>query len=512
MCPATPSWPTSKHDFTLYLLVAFAPDLLLRRFLRRKGLKPKGSTNPLVYAAYFNKDPHARVLLSRGAKLNRRGLEVEGFANDLSLPIEVALQTQHYDMVTLFLTEGSTVSPRIFRGLFSDNGTLFPSIPASTRMQLLRSDDLVEGVAVPPVPDVLASLLGHWGATEEETIATIRRFVQVFDNYPPRYPPDVLVGLDYWSNQATLLTKIRILAEDEGNVRVQNSNGNTLLHNVLHHFRDDDALKVAKPLVSHGCDPLKANSVGKTPLHLAVERNCIKVVQYFLTVAITSPSDIFATLDPWGGWKTARMIRLLVNNGANPLVRTEDGDSVLHIVLRSFYNDEHALEAVKFLVDHGCNPLESDSRGKTPLDIAVQCGPASVAEYLLSRGAFLPPDVLLLALDSRRRKLPMIEFLVAQGANVHARASNGDTVLHVAARVAFNQDYDDAFKVFEFLVECGCDPAISNIRGETPLQIASEYGHPKIADLPSKLNGSIRFLSPPEVLEALPLTKRVKYS
>ena len=69
-----PHWPATRHDLLLYILVAFAPNSFMRAFFREKALKPKEGTNPLVYAAHFNKDEHARTLLLRGAKLLSRSL------------------------------------------------------------------------------------------------------------------------------------------------------------------------------------------------------------------------------------------------------------------------------------------------------------------------------------------------------------------------------------------------------------------------------------------------------
>ncbi|KAF8440037.1 hypothetical protein L210DRAFT_857443, partial [Boletus edulis BED1] len=141
MDSATPMWPASKHDLTLYMLVAYAPNSLLRSFLRRTPLKPKEGTNPLVYAAYFNKGEHARALLLRGGRLNRRGWDVNGLFQ--VLPIEVALQTHHYSMVTLFVEEGSTIPPHIFTNSFFRPHRPF-SIPFPIARILLQTDDFLE--------------------------------------------------------------------------------------------------------------------------------------------------------------------------------------------------------------------------------------------------------------------------------------------------------------------------------------------------------------------------------
>jgi hypothetical protein len=98
-----------KHDFMLYILTAFASDSLLHAFLgpSHRVLKPKYQTNPLVYAAHFGKPQHAQLLLSRGAKVNERGLVVD--ASRQALPLEVAVSRRHDAMVDLLLSAGSMV-------------------------------------------------------------------------------------------------------------------------------------------------------------------------------------------------------------------------------------------------------------------------------------------------------------------------------------------------------------------------------------------------------------------
>lgn len=136
-----PSWPVSGHDLPLYILVSFAPDSLLREYLPRPVIKPKKGINPLVYAAYFNKFEQAQTLLARGARLNCRGLEIDGSFQ--ALPIEVALRNGHHSMVAFFVAEGSIVSQQIFNHLLGPN---YGGIPSSVKRTLLQTDEFVEAV------------------------------------------------------------------------------------------------------------------------------------------------------------------------------------------------------------------------------------------------------------------------------------------------------------------------------------------------------------------------------
>ena len=175
----TPIWPMSSHDLPLYILIAFAPDSLLRTYLPRLVLKPKKGTNPLVYAAYFNKHEQARTLLSRGAKLNCRGWEPEDAFQ--ALPVEVAVRQGHHSMVTFFVVEGSIVSPQIFTNLLLHH---YGSIPSSIKRILLQTDDFAEAVndvLYDAGLRLLESLKGFLiaGIHGQDLIFILRRIIQV---------------------------------------------------------------------------------------------------------------------------------------------------------------------------------------------------------------------------------------------------------------------------------------------------------------------------------------------
>ncbi|KAF8415257.1 ankyrin repeat-containing domain protein, partial [Boletus edulis BED1] len=169
------------------------------------------------------------------------------------------------------------------------------------------------------------------------------------------HPPDLLVALNgaprIFRNTAFM---IRLLVENGANALAQTSDRDSVLHIVLQSLRDDtEALEAVKILVGYGCDPSEANAHGKTPLHIAVEHG------------LTS--------------NTAPMICLLVENGANALAHNRDGDSALHVVLQSIFDEALALEALKVLVGYGCDPAEANVNGETPLYIALEHGYISVA-------------------------------------------------------------------------------------------------------------------------------------
>ncbi|KAF8556919.1 ankyrin [Imleria badia] len=550
----TPRWPVSSHDLPLYILVAFAPDSLLRAYLPRSSLKPKKGTNPLVYAAYFNKHEQARTLLSRGAKLNCRGLETDGSLQ--VLPIEVALRNSHHSMVTFFVAEGSIVSPQLFMHLFS----YYWSIPCSIKRMLLQTDDFAEAVGD---LDMGLQFLNYFQgflmtATHgQDLILTVRRMIQVvpergqfstpnfFGSFlhtavehfreddaletvkllvnhdcdplqvkpnsfgkSPLYitierahisvvqylislglqlPTDMLlVALKLWDSELTTaigvkLPMVRFLVENGADVRVRTEAGDSVLHVALQSFYEHDALGITELLVGYGCNLIEANSSGKSSLHIAIEQAHISVARYLLSLGVPLPPDILVTLDPGGIWRTARMIHFLVDNGADVHACTETGDTLFHIALESFQPEDEALELAKLLVGYGCDPLAINFSGKIPLHIAIEQAHISVVQFLFSLGISLPPDLLFVALNSQESvigtKMTMIHFLIHSGVDVHAHTETGDTAFHVVFESFLD---DDALNIAELLISYGCDPLEANSSGKTPLHIAIEEAHTSV--------------------------------
>lgn len=146
-------WPTSEHHVTIYTLVAFGSEALFRTFVRRTALTPREGTNPLIYAAYFGKIEHARLLISQGVDINLRGLIVDAMVTNLSdtdamdvdeldengsgsdvshvgdgkaIPLEVAVDHWHAEAVDLLLAHGSIVPDRLLARVLGEQPHDFP--------------------------------------------------------------------------------------------------------------------------------------------------------------------------------------------------------------------------------------------------------------------------------------------------------------------------------------------------------------------------------------------------
>ncbi|KAF8549459.1 ankyrin [Imleria badia] len=524
----TPVWPTSRHDFTLYILVAFGPVSVLRKFLRRTGFRPTEGTNPLVYAAYFNKREHACTLLSRGARLNRTGWDIDGFCP--VFPIEAAFRNHHYDIVTLFLAEGSPIPPCIFTMVYDRD---HKQIPSRVIKKLLQTDDFAEDAEssrtelVSRTLALLHRFLSDDDITEKDFIAIIRRAIQVgCDPCEVIHRQDTLIriaiqrgyvtvacyllslGLSFPSDllvTSTLLAlrnsaRIFHFLVESGVVDLAHlSKEKNVLHMSLENFEEPEVLDAARLLVAHDCDPLEANSRGETPLHIAVQQGHVSVVHYLRSLGAPLPSNLpLAIFNLSRSRNCTRMIRCLIEYGADTLALTSHGDSVLHIVLAAF-SEYDALETAELLVAQGCNPFQTNSYGKTPLRIAVERRHVSVARYLHSIGAPLSPDQLFSSISrGMRNDARMIRFLVENGFDILARAENGDSLLHITM---YTLHEDRALETAKLLVLHGCNPLEANSDEDTPLHIALTRGYVSVVHyllsldipLPSNLPDTMSF-------------------
>ena len=117
-----------------------------------------------------------------------------------------------------------------------------------------------------------------------------------------------------------------------------------LLHRAIASHDEEDCLECAKILVGAGWNPSLRNSDGQTPIHIAAKRGHISIIQYLLSQSAPFPSDILLVVIPIGAspdsWVS--FIHFLIREGASVTAATSDGDTPLHLALRSnFILDDH---------------------------------------------------------------------------------------------------------------------------------------------------------------------------
>ena len=498
-------WPTLKHDFVLLILIAFAHAPLLRLFIGRTQLKWKDGTNPLIYAASFGRVEHARILLSSGISLNRRGWDVN--LHRQLLPLEAAIQKRDFPMVNLFLTEGSPVPHELFMSALQR----YCYIPARIVSRLLQTDEFVEwaadawdkGLLLRALDPTRYPAVRAFPTSEQDMDIIQRRFVQLgcdpsthFDETFLRhavsaghfstvqrmlsrntsFPPDIILDA---SRSATSNTEMMHLCLNKGSdIHSISSTEDTPLHltlTALCRLSEDDCSENVQVLIDAGCNPSRCNLAGETPLHLAVRHGYNSIAEYLFALHLPLPPDILLAASES---QKALMIRLVTSKGAGVHAIAANGDTPFHRVLEHhpWANRKEHLDCVKVLINSGCNPCLPNALGKTPFDVAAENGHLPVVQYLHSILNFpFSPDILL-SVAGRKSSgtTPLIKFFIDKGASVHVTHPSGDTLLHLAMRVPWETE---CLKRTKLLANAGCDLHACNLAGETPFHIAARQGH-----------------------------------
>ncbi|XP_023318979.1 ankyrin-3-like [Trichogramma pretiosum] len=171
--------------------------------------------------------------------------------------------------------------------------------------------------------------------------------------------------------------------------------GNTPLHAAL----EKKHLKVVELLLKRGANANLANEEGSTPLHNICKRygDDIKTLEIFLD--INAELDQLVQLDVQDkkgntplhlalGKYNKKVAVLLLKYGANANLTNEDGQTPLHIACSYCWSDL----AWTFLktIDYVQQTIEvnaQDKKGWTPLHVALDDGYIVIAELLMKRGA-----------------------------------------------------------------------------------------------------------------------------
>ena len=537
LCKLVPSirsgipWASSEHDFIMYTLVAFASNALFHTFLGRSTLTPREGTNPLIYAVHFGKLDHARALIFGGANVNDRGLVVdklaaENLAMDVdgsdaddsdsipstadssderkAMPIEVAVDHWHVEMVDLLLVQGSTIPDGLLTRVLRVEPHQFP---LSIIHRLVRTAEFVQWAATPWDNRRLLELfvedeeyyeqiksgdelmlatngLVQAGcaealllvAVEKGCIPVIRTLLSMNTSLPSDMP---LVS--HLCGKSSIPMQKRSLRFRVTIVDALAANGDTPLHVAVRLSDESRCLIITKLLVEAGCSPRERDADDKPPIYAAVVRGFVSVVEYLLSQLVPLPSRILFIALQSPVMKRVEMIRLLVGKGANVHVLNPDGDSLLHSNMRS-RNGSVCLEIAQILIDIGCDPLVSNLCGEIPLHIAAKQGYDEVVNYLLLFSSSL--DVSSLLKTDPAGQIQILRSLLGYTSSLRSQLKEGDRVFR--GDRPFMDDEDQCLKLAQIFIGVA-DDYFARISGsEMFLDIATRRGFKVVEFLASK--------------------------
>jgi len=246
---------------------------------------------------------------------------------------------------------------------------------------------------------------------------------------------------------------------------------------------------------------------GVTPLHEAAKAGQLDVIKWLLD----SGANINARTDVQPGdpgaesalylavcARKTESVKLLLERGANPNLKSSDGSSAL---AEAASNGD--LELVKILIEHRAKVNPGGDIG--PLYSALLTRHLEIAKFLVVSGAlvniktFDSRGTMLMTMASARW-LDGVSFLLEKGLNVNDQDEQGLTVLHYAVlafhgrtttykrnergeRVIICDNPEDAIPVIKRLLEVGGDPTIKNQSGLSAIDFAKKMRAQPLLDL-----------------------------
>ena len=124
-------------------------------------------------------------------------------------------------------------------------------------------------------------------------------------------------------------------------------------------------------LLDRGANPNKADNIGWTPLHLAVNRDHHYVVQLLLERGADPNIPHKCGRSPLysAAFNSNKFVaELLINKGANTQNENRIGNTILHVA--SYHGSK---DVVKLLLDHGADPKAQNHQGENALALAYRC-------------------------------------------------------------------------------------------------------------------------------------------
>ena len=181
--------------------------------------------------------------------------------------------------------------------------------------------------------------------------------------------------------------------------------------------------------------------------HEIVEDLVIKYPQYANAIGGQCDFPLLAALSQGH----VRVAELLVKHGGDVNAHGTRGRTQLHTLLSSRYLDENSSRSVRFLLERGADPSLKCEDGENPLHITF----SHLGRYL-----------------SINEVLPVAQLLLERGVDPNSKDKYGENLLHIlVGHFGGFLSTNDVFPVVRLLLEHGVDPNSKSKDGEAPLHI-----------------------------------------
>ncbi|KAG9497868.1 hypothetical protein J7337_010740 [Fusarium musae] len=308
--------------------------------------------------------------------------------------------------------------------------------------------------------------------------------------------------------------------------RPQKRQDATPIHRLVEGWEDNndsDCQEVLRMLLKAGADLERFDGRGKTPLiisaqdprysderrnHLPALKALVRAGANFKVLGQPPNTDtiLHKVLEHS---RDLEAIKLLVEHGCDPLQKSEDGDTALHRAVSETGSgepdtDSRRMDIVKYLLNQGADPCGKDKYGRTPVGIAMSRGP-DMFEALFERATDMSVRkdcwFNLSGIHDTDRFTHYLELLLAEGIDTEMVDSNGNTLYlncvrggkerlrilknHGAQTNVTDSNGNNALhrlclygtrrtEEMEMLVDEGIDPLATNDNGDTLLHIVAK--------------------------------------
>ncbi|KAL4727267.1 hypothetical protein ACLX1H_006173 [Fusarium chlamydosporum] len=209
---------------------------------------------------------------------------------------------------------------------------------------------------------------------------------------------------------------------------------------LLSAIRSHSALAI--PLLQYGSDCTIADFKGNGPLHY--------VFSYHNSQISPVPSRSICIDNTRDGSKIPKLVKALLEAGADPKLANCDGETPLHFLVAACYVDDRDLgylqEAIELLLHHGADINAKDAKGRTPF-------------FRLAGRRF----------KSGQETTDFFKLFIEQSASLNTRDYEGRTLLHEAIyRISWEAKTRGMSTLsYEYLVDAGVSPSIPDFKGNT---------------------------------------------
>jgi ankyrin repeat protein len=408
------------------------------------GAANRYGVNPLYLAARNANRAAVAVLLAAGADPNA------------ALPSgETALMTAakagNATVVEMLLVGGPSTEPQAPSGFTPRRSGADPNAADSWNRQTALMWAAGDGHA-----DVVRALL-EGGAAVDQRSAALDSTNELGLDYP-EVPAGRSTALHFAAGEGYLAAARSLIAGGAELDLVDDQGSTPALLAVLNGHFD-----VAALLLDAGTDPNIQDRYGRTVLFAAVHLDNVDSSPWATPgfPNVLNAVDIVKLALVHGALPDLPLERALPSYG-----RADDGaDSVLNTGATAFFRAAMSadLEIMRLLLDAGANPLVRTA--ETPavaVDGAERPTSGATTAFMAAAGVGWRPPVRL---NRQSETLTALELLLELGAEVNARNQAGDTALHGAARRG-------SPAIITWLVEHGARLDAKNARGLTPLDVA----------------------------------------